>query len=68
MDYDKEVEKIRAQSVEQSDLLINAERTKPATFGRRKAELLFLELSFVTTCSASAVQGHKSPGVKIGIV
>lgn len=64
MGYEEAAEKIVAQSVEQSDLLINAERTKPATLGCRKAELLFLELSFVTTCSASAVQRYKSLGVE----
>ena len=57
-----EVEKIRAQGVEQSGLLRNARagRTDLPLSAAEKAKLLFLEPSFVTTCSASAAPRYKS--------
>lgn len=57
-----EVEKIRAQGVEQSGLLRNARagRTDLPLSAAEKAKLLFLEPSFVTTCSASAAPRCKS--------
>lgn len=62
MDCKEEVEKIRAQGAEQSGLLRNARagRTNLPLSAAERAELLFLELSFVTTCPASAVQRYKS--------
>lgn len=52
------VMQIRTQDVQSSELA--SRENKPATLSGGKTEHLFLELSFVTTCSATAASKHKS--------